>query len=299
MAEHFKIVFEGLLRPGVDLQTARLNLAQLFKSDVSSVDPLFTGKPITVKRGLTHDDAQRYLKVLNEAGVEARIEPEQPVSWTLEEITEPAPSTTAYPPGAQYERPVAPQAASPYAPPRAAVVDENTGPGELNVMSIDGRIGRLRFMAWSMVMVTVLMIVIDMSLSLMSVSMVSTGLLIAIAGLVFVVFSCMTAAKRLHDVGWSAWLLLIALIPAVGGFFSILLMIIPGNVGSNRYGPPPPPNHAGVKVLAFLWSLVIVAACLAGIMDGMSTFQEEVEVTTDAYEQSLPYDDDSSQEADN
>lgn len=299
MAEHFKIVFEGLLRPGVDLQTARLNLAQLFKSDVSSVDPLFTGKAITVKRGLTRDDAQRYLKVLNEAGVEARIEPEQPASWTLEEIAEPAPSTTAYPPNAQPERPAAPHAASPYAPPRASVVNENTGPGELKVMSIDGRIGRLRFMAWSMVMVTVLMIVIGLSLSLMSVSMVSTGLLIAIAGLVFVVFSCMTAAKRLHDVGWSAWLLLIALIPAVGGFFSILLMIIPGNAGSNRYGPPPPPNHAGVKVLAFLWSLVIVAACLAGIMDGMSTFQEEVDVTTDAYEQSLPYDDDSSQEADN
>ena len=56
MAEHFKIVFEGQLRTGVDLETARLNLAQLFKSDVSSMDRLFTGKPVTVKRGLTQDD---------------------------------------------------------------------------------------------------------------------------------------------------------------------------------------------------------------------------------------------------
>jgi hypothetical protein len=31
----FKIVFDGALLPGVDITTAKLNLAELFKSDVS------------------------------------------------------------------------------------------------------------------------------------------------------------------------------------------------------------------------------------------------------------------------
>ena len=138
MAEHFKIVFEGHLRTGVDLETARLNLAQLFKSDVSNMDRLFTGKPVTVKRSLTQDDAQRYLKALNDAGVEARIEPEQPVTWTLEEVTAPEP-----------QKPAVESSASPYAPPRAAMAQDWPAVGELKVFTLQGRIGRLRYLAWS------------------------------------------------------------------------------------------------------------------------------------------------------
>ena len=47
MAEtHFKIIFEGKLRNGVELQTAKLNLASLFKSEASVVDKLFSDQPV-------------------------------------------------------------------------------------------------------------------------------------------------------------------------------------------------------------------------------------------------------------
>ena len=49
-----------------------------------------------------------------------------------------------------------------------------------------------------------------------------------------------------------------------------------------------------VKVLAAIWLLVLVLAVVAGVMGGLKTIQEEVEATTSAYEQALPYDDDSS-----
>ena len=51
---HFKIVFEGALLPGVDITTAKLNLADLFKSDVTAIERLFTGRPVALKRNLSH-----------------------------------------------------------------------------------------------------------------------------------------------------------------------------------------------------------------------------------------------------
>lgn len=282
MAEHFKIVFEGQLGTGVELETARLNLAQLFKTDVSGVERLFTGKPVTIKRSLTRDDAQRYLAALNDAGVEGRIEPEEPVSLSLEEVAEDAPRPTFEP------------AASPYAPPRTPVAQDWPAVGELKVFSIQGRIGRLRYLAWSLALVGVAMLVAALCVGVLSVSLVAGGLLGTIALVAFVVVSIQIGAQRLHDAGWSAWLLLLNLVPVVGSFFPLLMMAVPGNTGPNRYGPPPPNNTPRVKVLAILWLAVLALAVVAGMMGGLDTVQEQVEATTSEYEQALPYDDDSS-----
>ncbi|MFY1665357.1 DUF805 domain-containing protein [Pseudomonas sp. Pseu.R1] len=281
MAEHFKIVFEGQLRTGVDLETARLNLAQLFKSDVSGVDRLFTGKPIIVKRGLTHDDAQRYLKALNDAGVDARIESEQPVAWTLEEIEEPAPVKPSLEP-----------AASPYAPPRSSVTPDWPTEGELKVFTVQGRIGRLRYLAWTMVLTFVGLLLAALCFGIMSLSLVAGGLLGAVLLVALIVVSIQMGAQRLHDAGWSAWLLLLNLVPFVGSFFPFLMMVIPGNSGPNRYGPPPPPNNKGVKCLAALWLIFLVLVFIGGLTGGLQKVKDEVEITTGEYEQSLPYDDD-------
>ncbi|MFJ3487420.1 DUF805 domain-containing protein [Pseudomonas sp. NPDC090202] len=281
MAEHFKIVFEGQLRFGVELETARLNLAQLFKSDVSNIDRLFTGKPMTVKRGLTRDDAQRYLKALNDAGVEARIEPEEPVKLSLEEISETRPQPATFDP------------ASPYAPPRATLTHDWPAVGELNVFTVQGRIGRLRYLAWSLVLVAVAMVVGLLCVGVMGVSLVAGGLLAAIGFVALVVISIQIGAQRLHDAGWSAWLLLLNLVPVVGSFFPILMIVVPGNSGTNQYGPPPPANGKAVKLLAALWLVFLALVFVGALMGGLDAFQEEVEATTSEYEQALPYDDDS------
>jgi uncharacterized membrane protein YhaH (DUF805 family) len=282
MAELFKIVFEGQLRTGVDLETARLNLAQLFKSDVSDMDRLFTGKPVTVKRGLNREDAQRYLKALNDAGVDANIEPEQPVTWTLEEIDE-----------AVAPRPAFEPAASPYAPPKSSVANDWPAVGELKVFTVQGRIGRLRYLAWTMVLTLVGLLLASLCFGIMSLSLVAGGLLGSVLLLAFVVISIQMGAQRLHDAGWSAWLLLLNLVPVVGSFFPLLMIVIPGNDGPNRYGPPPPPNTRSIKLLAIAWIFVLALIFLGAMMGGLQRIQEEVEATTGEYEQTLPYDDDS------
>ncbi len=65
----------------------------------------------------------------------------------------------------------------------------------------------------------------------------------------FLVVSILFSVQRLHDIGWSGWLWLLNLVPFVGSFFPLVIMVVPGNIGANRYGPPPPPNSTAVKVL--------------------------------------------------
>ena len=46
-------------------------------------------------------------------------------------------------------------------------------------------------------------------------------------------------ARRLHDTGKSAWLLLLYLIPLIGGLVLIYFYVQPGDDGENAYGPKP------------------------------------------------------------
>jgi uncharacterized membrane protein YhaH (DUF805 family) len=45
--------------------------------------------------------------------------------------------------------------------------------------------------------------------------------------------------RRLHDLGASGWLLLVALLPYVGAICLIVLMLIPSNLQPNKYGNSP------------------------------------------------------------
>ena len=81
----FKIVFDGALLPGVDAASARENLAKLYNSQVAAVERLFTGKTVTLKKDLSHADAQTYLQALTKTGIDARIESESSIELNLDE----------------------------------------------------------------------------------------------------------------------------------------------------------------------------------------------------------------------
>jgi uncharacterized membrane protein YhaH (DUF805 family) len=55
------------------------------------------------------------------------------------------------------------------------------------------------------------------------------------------------SVRRLHDQDRSGWLLLLGLIPLLGGFALLVLMCLGGTVGGNRYGSDPKqPGDASV-----------------------------------------------------
>ena len=62
--------------------------------------------------------------------------------------------------------------------------------------------------------------------------------LLGLEALVMLLPTLAVAVRRLHDVNWSGWLLLIAFIP-LGGLLLFILACVPGTQGGNKYGPGP------------------------------------------------------------
>ncbi len=281
----FKIVFDGALLPGVESTTAKLNLAELFKSDVEAIEKLFTGRPVALKRDLSRPDADTYLTALKNAGIDARIEAEQPVAFSLAETHETESAAS------DFSRP----AASPYAPPRAAVGDDLPEYAALKVFTIHGRIGRLRYLAWTLVL-TLAMLVAGGIISTVSFAVATAsptagtilGVLLGLALFVALVWvSVQIGVQRLHDLGWSGWLYFLNLVPLVNSVFPILLLVLPGNAGANQYGAPPPRNSTAVKVLATLWLAFIPVMLAIVVTLGMNGYLDQLDANMDSgYENS-------------
>lgn len=270
----FKIVFDGALLPGVDITTAKLNLAELFKSDVAAIERLFSGRPVALKRDLSQADAQTYLQALKKTGIDARIESEPSIELTLADVHEHAPDNHS-----------SAEPASPYAPPRAAVGDTLPAFAALKPFSSDGRIGRLRYLAWTMVL-TLVTLGIGSVFALFGFALISSdstaglilvGLLAFILVVLLAIATVLFMIQRLHDIGWSGWLWLLTLVPFVGSIFPFVIMVVPGNATANRYGPPAPPNTTAVKVLATLWLVFIALGFIGGLAGGLTAIQSEYE----------------------
>jgi len=153
------------------------------------------------------------------------------------------------------------QTANPYAPPQAVVADiADAGDGalqEVHIFAWRGRIGRLRFLAYSMLMYLVVSVLggvvgatsMSPTAALWLISPVSIGLML------------MVAIQRGHDMGYSGWSVLLMLIPLVG----LVWVFKAGTPGVNRFGAPPVPNTLGVKIAALIFPAIAVIGILAAI----------------------------------
>ena len=277
----FKIIFDGALLPGVELTSAKQNLAALYKSEVAAVERLFSGKTVTLKQGLSQVEAQAYLQALTKTGIDARIESESPIELNLTDAHEHLPAKT---------QPVFVDPVSPYAPPQASVGESLPAFAELKPFSVEGRIGRLRYLAWTMVL-TLVMLGVGSALAIFAVALISAdstsglivgGLVALILFIGIVVVSIQISVQRLHDIGWSGWLWLLNFVPFVGSLFPFVIMVIPGSNIANRYGPPPPPNSTAVKVLSSLWVVFIAIVFVAALSGGFTVIQQEYESATES-----------------
>ncbi len=294
---HYKITMDGSLAPGVTLEFAQDNFARLFKTDVSAVKRLFSGGPTVIKRGISEAEADKYVQALFNAGVVARKELDLVTSLSLESIeseheaendermtcpkceAEQARSEMCANCGiviakfnhyqAQAQQVATSTPASPYASPLAMAAEDDNEVGELNIWGVNGRIGRMRYVAWSMVYTLALLPVMLVCALAFKISPWLGGLLGIVALIAAMVIGIQISVKRLHDIGWSGWLLLIALVPLVGSIFQIITFVMPGTKGSNLYGPPPPENSQAVKVLFWIWIALIGAGFVIGIITGM------------------------------
>ncbi|MDR2861311.1 MAG: DUF805 domain-containing protein, partial [Syntrophobacterales bacterium] len=89
---------------------------------------------------------------------------------------------------------------------------------------------------------------------------------------VFTLPGMAVAVRRLHDVGKSGWMLLVSLIPIIGGIWLFVLMLTNSQPEENRYGPNPKTSlttfsePARLKSAAVVLIVVPIAAFLTQVL---------------------------------
>lgn len=299
----FRIVFNGELMPDMPLEAVKTNLAALFKTDLGKVERLFSGEAAIIKSKLSSNEADKYLGALHRAGARAYKEPERIApSLSLVQTEEELAAARVHEPSAapmtcpkcghvqsqssecgacgiiidkylarqaQLREETKPRSASagpsPYAPPSSLVGEVMPMHGELKPFSVSGRIGRLRYLAWSLVVVLASAGLFGIAGIIMAISSIAGVICMGLIFIGMLVVNVQIGVQRLHDFGWSGWLLLLNLVPVVGTIFPFVMMLVPGSKDVNRSGSPPPPNSLSVKILATLWLLVILIGVAAAL----------------------------------
>jgi uncharacterized membrane protein YhaH (DUF805 family) len=137
---------------------------------------------------------------------------------------------------------------------------------KLNLFSAEGRIGRVRYLAYSMGL-SVLVMMLGGGL------MAITSSLIPLILTYVVVFyiSFMLAIKRSHDFNASGWASLLILLPLV----NLIFLFVPGTDGPNRFGNKTAPNGSAWIVVAVAVVGIFVIGILAAI--ALPAYQQYVQ----------------------
>ncbi|MDQ3269476.1 MAG: DUF805 domain-containing protein [Pseudomonadota bacterium] len=120
-----------------------------------------------------------------------------------------------------------------------------------NYVGFSGRARRKEY--WMFVLVSVLI-----SIGLMIVDSVTGtfnigtgwGLLSGLYSLAVLIPSLAVSVRRLHDRGLSGWWLLLVLVPLIGAIALLVIFVMDGESGDNRFGPDPKMEDEGMPALA-------------------------------------------------
>lgn len=142
-----------------------------------------------------------------------------------------------------------------------------------------GRIGRLRYLAYSVALSFVLIVPIGILSAILlpsfndssGVAMIILGTLVAIAG---AYINIAPAKRRFNDLNRSGWWAILLLIPYLNIIPWLYLVFARGNDGVNDYGAPAMPPSTRVKFLALLVPIFALLGILAAI--AIPAYQEYV-----------------------
>jgi len=185
--------------------------------------------------------------------------------------------------------------ASPYQPPRSSITPASaTDYGEINLLSARGRLGRVRYIGYSMgigLVINVIAGLLGGAGALLEeggghLAGLAVGGAIIVLVLLALVVSVMLAIQRLHDFDASGWWSVLVVVPFANLVLYLVMLIMPGTQGPNRFGNPPPPNTTGVILLATILPLIVVVGILAAI--AIPAYQDYRERAQTAGQQDSP-----------
>jgi uncharacterized membrane protein YhaH (DUF805 family) len=158
-----------------------------------------------------------------------------------------------------------------YRSPTQEVARDQAAYCRLPIVSTNGRLGRMRFMAWNMVLALSLVLAI---FPMFLLSTMLKAIFLVMVLIVWLGISLTFIVRRLHDINISGWWVLLVIVlmgvisykmqqsPSVNLMIIFLLVqflfwaflcIKPGDEGMNDYDYPPPPNSTAVLFLAGLF----------------------------------------------
>ena len=140
-------------------------------------------------------------------------------------------------------------------------------PGAAVAFALNGRIGRLRYVAY----VSAAYLLISLCLGLMMIPLNAvvadaTTWLPATISVVVLIAYMIIARRRLQDIGLGGLFFLCMFIPFVNLYFGFVMLFKRGDEGSNEFGSQPPANTVGVKVMACALPLLLVLAMFAPVL---------------------------------
>ena len=146
--------------------------------------------------------------------------------------------------------------------------------GDVKIFSFAGRIGRLRYLAFSMVMVFVLYfatgIIAAITLPQAAGNMTVIAVPIGLLSLVSLPIGFMFIIQRLHDMNACGWWSLLMFVPVVNALMGLVLLFAPGTGGSNRFGLKP--NGAGVYLAGLALPVLVVGVVAAVAVPAYNDF---------------------------
>jgi uncharacterized membrane protein YhaH (DUF805 family) len=162
--------------------------------------------------------------------------------------------------------------ANPYTAPDAELAGASEELYQPSIFSFQGRLGRLRYLAYGIGVNLVLMIVM---VPLMGATAFMGGdpdgmsvTVMVVIGIFYIatfVVSIMFGKRRLNDLNRSGWWFLLFIIPLVNLALIIYLLFFPGTDGPNNHGAPAVENSTGVLILAWMLPVIMILGIVAAV----------------------------------
>ncbi|MDA8094506.1 MAG: DUF805 domain-containing protein [Betaproteobacteria bacterium] len=153
--------------------------------------------------------------------------------------------------------------ANPYQAPRANV-ERDEEYSEVKFFSTKGRLGRVRYIAYSLGVWVLTSIIGGLIGGAAALAHLAVGGVADVRGVAAIIgggFAVPLAIRRAHDFDAGSWWSLLAFVPLV----NLMFLFKPGTDGENRFGKKTPPNSGGVIAAALVMPLLFIVGIAAAI----------------------------------
>lgn len=178
---------------------------------------------------------------------------------------------------------------NPYSTPSGELIQESQESNVPKVFDAAVRIGRVRYVARSVLATLAVYVVMGVGVGIGAVTgsdagaNIVTGVFMLIAIVASLYLSFVFAIQRLHDLNKSGWLSILMIVPLINLILILFLWFAPGTKGANDFGLPPPANTTVLWLVALIMPALFILGIVAAI--ALPAYQDYVTRVEQAQQQ--------------